>query len=115
MTGMLFHCICLFHLTCTFTAPGIYHGTLNFDPNFDDHIDSTQLHPYPMFSLGETSGTSPSAAEIPVSISLTEFHFILLYRDRIVGISTLNGKQTYEDFIPLVGHTFRHRRIITCD
>ncbi|OAX44376.1 hypothetical protein K503DRAFT_861432 [Rhizopogon vinicolor AM-OR11-026] len=83
------------------TAPGIYHGTLNFDPNSDDHIDSTQLHPYPAISPGAPPGTSPSTAEVPVSISLTEFHFILLYRDRLVGISTLNGKQTYEDVIPL--------------
>jgi len=98
------------YLTC-YIAPGIYHGTLNFDPNSDDHIDSTQLHPYPAVSPDAPPGTS--AAEVPVSISLTEFHFILLYRDRIVGISTLNGKQTYEDFMPLVSRTFR-RRLYCC-
>lgn len=83
------------------TAPGIYHGTLNFDPNSDDHIDSTQLHPYPSFLPGTSPDNSHSPPEVPVSISLTEFHFILIYRDRIIGISTLNGKQTYEDAIPL--------------
>jgi hypothetical protein len=66
------------YLTC-YIAPGIYHGTLNFDPNSDDHIDSTQLHPYPAVSPDAPPGTS--AAEVPVSISLTEFRFILLYRD----------------------------------
>ncbi|KIJ68589.1 hypothetical protein HYDPIDRAFT_165357 [Hydnomerulius pinastri MD-312] len=82
------------------TAPGIYHGTLNFDPNSDDHIDSTQLLPYPSLS-SSGSAASPPPPEVPTSIALTEFHFILLYRDRIIGICTLNGKQTYDDVVPL--------------
>jgi vacuolar protein sorting-associated protein 18 len=109
MTGISFIVYNHPALTCAFIAPGIYHGTLNFDPNSDDHIDSTQLHPYPTFSNGVAPGASPSAAEVPISISLTEFHFLLLYADRIVGISTLNGKQTYEDVIPLVCHAIRCR------
>ncbi|KAN0100510.1 Pep3/Vps18/deep orange family domain containing protein [Tylopilus felleus] len=84
------------------TAPGIYHGTLNFDPNSDDHIDSTQLLPYPLLSSYEPPASQPQPhPDVPASILLTEFHFILLYRDRITGICTLNGKQTYEDVIPL--------------
>lgn len=85
-------------------APGVYHGTLNFDPNSDGHIDSTQLLPYP--PLSSPGSSSPqSHPEVPTSILITEFHFILLYRDRTVGICTLNGKQTYEDVIPLVRKT----------
>lgn len=86
------------------SAPGIYHGTLNFDPNSDDHIDSTQLLPYPSLSSPESFASQPHL-EVPASILLTEFHFILLYKDRIAGICTLNGKQTYEDVIPLVSST----------
>ena len=82
-------------------APGIYHGTLNLNPDVDDHIDSTQLLPYPSLPSPE-SLPSQSLPDVPTSILLTEFHFILLYRDRIIGICTLNGKQTYEDVIPLV-------------
>jgi len=82
-------------------APGIYHGTLNFDTNTDDHVDSTQLLPYPPLSSSGSAATQPHR-EVPISILLTEFHFILLYSDRIIGICTLNGKQTYEDIIPLV-------------
>ncbi|KAG8219704.1 Pep3/Vps18/deep orange family-domain-containing protein [Butyriboletus roseoflavus] len=82
------------------TAPGIYHGTLNFDPNSDDHVDSTQLLPYPPLDSPESLALQPHP-QVPISILLTEFHFILLYRDRIVGLCTLNGKQTYEDVIPL--------------
>lgn len=87
------------------TAPGIYHGTLNLDPSSDDHIDSTQLLTYPPLSSPEPPLSSQSHPQVPASILLTEFHFILLYRDRIVGICTLNGKQTYEDVIPLVSST----------
>ncbi|KAL4070829.1 Pep3/Vps18/deep orange family-domain-containing protein [Scleroderma citrinum] len=83
------------------TAPGIYYGTLNFDPNIDDRIDSTQLFPYPSLAQAPVSQTSPPLPQVPVSIALTEFHFILLYKDRIIGICTLNGKQTYEDIVPL--------------
>ena len=86
------------------SAPGIYHGTLNFHPNSDDHVDSTQLLPYPPLSSPESPASQPHP-EVPTSILLTEFHFILLYRDRIVGICTLNGKQTYEDVIPLVSRS----------
>ena len=85
-----------------FIAPGIYYGTLNFDPNVDDHIDSTQLFPYPSLAQTPASQTSPQPVQVPVSIALTEFHFILLYKDRVIGICTLNGKQTYEDIVPLV-------------
>lgn len=35
-------------------------------------------------------------------MALTEFHFVLLYKDRIVGVSSLNEQLAYEDIIPLV-------------
>ncbi|KAG6329130.1 hypothetical protein ID866_9959, partial [Astraeus odoratus] len=85
----------------TAPTPGIYYGTLNFDPSVDDHIDSTQLFPFPFLSQPSVSPISPSLPQVPVSIALTEFHFVLLYSDRIIGICTLNGKQSYEDIIPL--------------
>lgn len=87
-------------------APGVYYGVLNFDPNIDDHIDSAQLFPYPSWPQSSASPTSPAPSLVPVSIALTEFHFILLYKDHIAGVCTLNGKQTYEDIIPLVGNCF---------
>ena len=87
------------------SAPGIYHGTLNFDSTSDDLIDGAQLLPYPTFPQQPSvspSNRSPEAGEIPVSMSLTEYHFLLLYRDRVVGVSTLNEQLTYEDLLPLV-------------
>ena len=38
----------------------------------------------------------------PLSLSLTEFHFILLYKDRILGICSLDDKLSYEESLPIV-------------
>lgn len=77
-------------------APGIYHGNLNFEATSDDMIDAAQLLPYP------AQATDSEYSEIPESIALTEFHFILLYKDRIAGICNLDDKLTYEEPLPLV-------------
>ncbi|KAJ7630800.1 Pep3/Vps18/deep orange family-domain-containing protein [Roridomyces roridus] len=74
------------------TSHGVYHGMLNFDSASENFIDSGDLLSYP--SSFESSG--------PVtSMALTEFHFILLYADRVVGICNLDKKQTFEEALPL--------------
>lgn len=40
----------------------------------------------------------------PLSMSLTEFHFILLYKDRILGICSLDDRLAYEESLPIVCH-----------
>ncbi|KAF5385477.1 hypothetical protein D9757_005392 [Collybiopsis confluens] len=70
-------------------APGIYHGNLNFESTTDDFIDAADVLPY------------SSSSELPVSIALTEFHYVILYRDRIAGVCHLNDKLTYEEPLPL--------------
>lgn len=70
---------------------GIYYGNLNLSSNSDDFIDSAQLLPYP-----------PSNMVTPISISMTEFHFALVYKDRVAAICNLNDALTYEEMIPLV-------------
>ena len=35
-------------------------------------------------------------------MALTEFHFLLLYRDRVLGVSNLNEQLAYEELLPLV-------------
>lgn len=78
------------------TAAGIYHGSLRIDTEVEDHIDNAQLLPYPQLpGLG--------AGDFPLSLALTEFHFLLLYRDRVVGICNLNDHMTYEEQLPVVG------------
>ncbi|KAG5647608.1 hypothetical protein DXG03_008961 [Asterophora parasitica] len=76
------------------TGPGIYHGTLNFESNSEDFIDAAQLLPYPTTSVD-------ADAEAPQSIALTEFHFILLYKDRISGVCNLDDQLKYEESLPL--------------
>ncbi|KZT75150.1 hypothetical protein DAEQUDRAFT_659721 [Daedalea quercina L-15889] len=73
------------------TQPGIYHGALNYGSSSDDLIDGAQLLPYP----------AVMASRMPLSMALTEFHFMLLYRDRVIGISNLNEQLTYEEQLPL--------------
>ena len=68
---------------------------MNFTSNSDDFVDSPQLLPYPNLE---------SHAPQPLSISLTEFHFVLLYKDRVVGICNLNDALVYEELLPLVCH-----------
>ncbi|KAF5312904.1 hypothetical protein D9619_003136 [Psilocybe cf. subviscida] len=75
------------------TGPGIYHGSLKLEIDTEDHIDSAALLPYP----DAETGTHESA----LSLSLTQFHFVLLYKDKVVGICNLNDKVTYEEPLPL--------------
>ncbi|KAI0639720.1 Pep3/Vps18/deep orange family-domain-containing protein [Trametes polyzona] len=74
-------------------AAGIYHGSLDFDSKTDDLIDGARLLPYP--PLNSTQNT------VPISMALTEFHVLLLYRDRVLGISNLNEQLAYEELLPL--------------
>ncbi|KAI0071987.1 hypothetical protein K474DRAFT_1711999 [Panus rudis PR-1116 ss-1] len=86
------------------TSPGIYHGSLNFDSTTDDLIDGAELLPYPVFpSSPSTSPTrrEPELGGPPASMALTEFHFVLLYKERVVALSNLNEQLTYEEILPL--------------
>lgn len=91
-------------------APGIYHGALNYGSNSDDLIDAAQLLPYPSSTQPPISPghDAPISSQIPTAIALTEFHFILLYKDHIAGICNLDEKLTYEEIIPLVNIALVH-------
>ncbi|KAL4241619.1 VPS18 family protein [Abortiporus biennis] len=91
------------------TAAGIYHGSLNFDSGSDDLIDGAQLLPYPTFPVSPSMSPrsrQPDLGGVPLSIALTEFHFVLLYRDRVVAVSNLNEQLTFEEIIPLKPNEF---------
>lgn len=82
------------------TSLGIYHGTMNYnEANSDDFIDAADLLPYPY------------TEELPTSIALTEFHFILLYKDRIVGVCNLDQKLTYEESLALVSRSLAQTNV----
>ncbi|CAG8446869.1 13007_t:CDS:10, partial [Dentiscutata heterogama] len=78
--------------------PGIYHGSLVFGSQ-DHVIDSAKLLPYP--SIPSENDPSTLITECPLSIALTEFHFILLYKERVRAICLLNDQIVYEEIIPL--------------
>ncbi|CAG7852334.1 Vacuolar protein sorting-associated protein 18 homolog [Serendipita indica DSM 11827] len=94
------------------TGQGIYYGLVNYgsSTSSDALIDSAQLLPYPPpfnatspVPLLSSPLSPPSTAlpEVPVSISLTEFHFLSLFNERISSVSTLDSKADYEEIIPL--------------
>lgn len=84
------------------TGAGIYHGSFDFtegDTDDDKIIDNAKLLPFPPTTYDEDSGNL--VADIPISIVMTEFHFILLYQDHVRAICRLNDKIVYEEIIPL--------------
>jgi hypothetical protein len=82
----------------------LYHGTLNFESSTDDLIDSAQLLPYPSFHSFSPGTPGHDVLDVPMSTTLTEFHFILLYKDRVVGVCALDEKLVYEESLPLVSY-----------
>ena len=95
LTGMRALQFASIFLTFQCVGPGIYHGSLNLETEGEDHIDTAALLPYPTSSGNDVP-------EVPLSLNLTEFHFILLYRERVVGICNLDDRMTYEETLPLV-------------
>ncbi|KAF9575733.1 hypothetical protein EC968_001923 [Mortierella alpina] len=81
------------------TKPGIYHGNLVFGSQTtgDSVIDTPHLLPYPAMRLDSDA----SAVEIPIAIALTEFHFILLYKERVRAVNQLNDQIVFDELIPL--------------
>ncbi|KAI0225177.1 tethering complex subunit [Massospora cicadina] len=73
----------------TGTGAGIYHGNLVFGSQKPGEtlIDNGQLTPYP-------------GGEIPSSMGITEFHFILLYPKRLKAVCRLNLETVYDEAIP---------------
>ncbi|CAO3584041.1 unnamed protein product [Absidia cylindrospora] len=82
-------------------GPGIYHGDLVFGSQNvgDSVIDNVQLLQYPSVPSDEEAGQL--VLESPISVALTEFHFVLLYKDRVRAICQLNDQIVYEEMVPL--------------
>lgn len=91
------------------SGPGIYHGTLVFPSASNDlHpgdgvIDSASLVPYPSDQTASHSESNEQPANLPISMALTEWHFILLYEDKVRAIDLLSDKVVYEEALDLVG------------
>ncbi|GAA5972280.1 hypothetical protein JCM11641_002389 [Rhodosporidiobolus odoratus] len=94
------------------TEPGIYHGHLAFPSSSSSDlipgegiIDSASLIPYPSFpsslSDNDDEDGASSASNMPVSMALTEFHFVLLFRDRVVAVDQLTDRVVYSELLNL--------------
>lgn len=101
------------------TGPGIYHGSLTFPAPSADQlhpgdgvIESASLVPYPSEPTSPTALSSSAAhrsqlhhdddrANVPISMALTEWHFVLLYADRIRVIGLLSDKVVHEELLDL--------------
>jgi hypothetical protein len=81
-------------------APGIYHGSLNFEAPSDDFIAGASLLPYP--PLPASAHLPGDMLGFPHALVHTEFHFVLLYRDRVLALSALDETLAYEEILPLV-------------
>ncbi|KIO30783.1 hypothetical protein M407DRAFT_14242 [Tulasnella calospora MUT 4182] len=68
---------------------GAYRGTVPLPPTSDNLIDSASLLHY------------PSSSDVPISMCLSEFHFIFLFRDRICAVSNLDERLVWEENLPL--------------
>ncbi|SJX65713.1 related to DigA protein [Sporisorium reilianum f. sp. reilianum] len=109
------------------TGPGVYHGTLFYPADAtagDSVIETANLLPYPAIAIEDEHTATPNKrrsrlstasngdhsafghggapiTEIPLSIALTEFHFVLLYQDRVMAISSLDDQVIFEEALPL--------------
>ncbi|GAA5995221.1 tethering complex subunit PEP3 [Rhodotorula paludigena] len=87
------------------TGPGIYHGQLAFPPSSadlqlgDGIIDAASLIPYP---TDPPSLFPPNEEHAPpISMALTEWHFVLLYDDKICAVDLLTDKVVYHELLDL--------------
>ena len=74
------------------TGSGIYYGQLDFNPRKHDNTVDTKLLMY------LPHGGKDAVA--PLSIAITGFHALVLYKDRFEAVSLLNEKPVFEDDVP---------------
>ena len=110
------------------TGPGIYHGSLSFpSPSADQlHpgdgiIESASLIPYPAEPPSSSSQyrndqqedeDEEGRTEVPLSMALTEWHFVLLYSDKVRVIELLSDKVVFKERLDLVSLSLRS--LLTC-
>jgi hypothetical protein len=81
-------------------GPGIYHGMLNVQSTTSDIIDAAALLPYPVSSSSRGPGSGVGIP--PLSVALTQYHFLALYRDKVCAIRNLDDRMVWEEVLPLV-------------
>ncbi|TPX62294.1 hypothetical protein PhCBS80983_g00536 [Powellomyces hirtus] len=88
------------------TSAGLFCGDLTFGNQAlgDSLINNAQLLPYPRpaDSPAQSSPGNPyPPTEPPISVNITEFHYLLLYESSIKAVNLLTSEVDYEENIPL--------------
>jgi hypothetical protein len=98
------------------TAPGLYTSPLNSTPSSEILVKPSLL-PYPSLDSSNSpafdralSAASPAAPPVPVSIAVTQWHWLLLYPDRIVGVARESEKVVWNEALPLVSGSWQSVR-----
>lgn len=84
------------------TGPGLYASSLSPSP-VPEILQRPTLIPYPSSSSSPAFARSvaDAAESIPISITITEWHYLLLYVDRIVAITREDEKVVWSEALPL--------------
>lgn len=82
------------------TGPGIYYGNLVFgsqNPG-DSIIGDGSLLTYSSLQTNNRDSNNLGGSGNPISLAMTEFHFVLLYEDKIQAVSVLNKQVVWEEY-----------------
>lgn len=82
------------------TGAGMYYGNLGFGSQEagDKVVDDGKLLAYPAYAQDSYQGEDGRRVDVPpLSLSLTEFHFLLLNQKRLVAINRLSEEVVYQD------------------
>eukprot|EP00158_Paraphelidium_tribonemae_P004321 Partr_v1_DN26687_c3_g1_i2_m69496 putative Vacuolar Protein len=80
------------------TAPGIYNGEINLASTNGQVIEKAHILPYP--AQKATGALQEIIVVAPRYLACTQFHFILLYRDRVLVMSRLNDEIVFDATLP---------------
>ncbi|CAB4006497.1 vacuolar sorting-associated 18 homolog [Paramuricea clavata] len=78
------------------SGPGVYCGGLNFDSTPQDSDSSITLQAR-LLPYVSADGQSSSP---PIALALTQFHVLLLYKDRFEAVCLLNDQVVFQDLLP---------------
>lgn len=100
-------------------AIGLYTSGLPSAPS-NEILLRPSLIPYPVFDdsalhdfARRLAPSSPSLPAIPIAVAVSQWHWLLLYSDRVVGVSRENEKVVWEEKLPLVSSLLSQRHCIT--
>lgn len=89
-------------------GPGVYRGSFvsGAPASGNTVFDRAKLVPYPALQNRGARATGAGDQAQPISVAMTEFHYLLLYKDRIVAVCILNDEVVLDELLPHVRSSF---------